>query len=66
LKNTVLCVFANKQDLEEASSVEDISEKLGLSKIKNREWQIFKTSAMEGNGITEGFDWIVETITNKK
>jgi hypothetical protein len=25
-------------------SVEEISEKLGLSKIKNREWQIFKTS----------------------
>ena len=37
LKDAVLTVFANKQDLEGALSHEEISEKLGLSKIKNRQ-----------------------------
>jgi ADP-ribosylation factor-like protein 1 len=63
LKNARLCVFANKQDVEGAISVEKISEELGLSKIKNREWTIFKTSAKEGYGIKEGFDWLYTSLT---
>ena len=37
LKETKLCVFANKQDMEGALSEADISAALGLSSLKNRQ-----------------------------
>lgn len=66
LKNAVLCILANKQDVEGALSEEKITEELGLSKIKNRQWGIFKTSAKEGYGINEGFDWVYNALTSQK
>ena len=30
---------------------------LGLSQIKNRPWQLFKISAMNGTGLSEAFEW---------
>ncbi len=66
LKNAILLVFANKQDLEGALSLEEVSSKLGLSKIKNRQWTIFKTSAKLGTGLKEGMDWLVTTLQKKK
>jgi len=35
----------------------EVSEGLGLTALKNRQWQIFKTSAVKGVGLTEGLDW---------
>ncbi|EPZ32515.1 putative ADP-ribosylation factor, arf [Rozella allomycis CSF55] len=57
LKDAVLLVFANKQDLNGAMSVAEVSEGLGLSLLRNRQWCIFKTSAIKGDGLTEGLDW---------
>lgn len=34
-----------------------VSEALGLSDIKNRQWSIQETSALKGSGLFEGFDW---------
>lgn len=65
LKDAILLVFANKQDMEGAQSVEQVSSKLGLSKIKNRQWTIFKTSAIKGTGIKEGLEWLVTAIGKK-
>ena len=36
LRNAVLLVFANKQDLPNAMSVSDIQERLGLHTLRNR------------------------------
>ncbi len=66
LQDAKLLVFANKQDLTGAMSVEEISKELSLSKIKNRQWTIFKTSAVQGTGLKEGMDWLVQTIQNSK
>jgi ADP-ribosylation factor-like protein 1 len=30
---------------------------LGLHDIKNRDWAIFKTSAVKGEGLFEGLEW---------
>ena len=57
LKDTSLLVFANKQDLENAMTPTEISEGLGLTALKARQWQIFKTSAIKGEGLSEGLDW---------
>eukprot|EP00736_Rhodelphis_marinus_P005280 Rmarinus@m.13250 len=58
LQDTILCVFANKQDMPQAASVAEVSEKLGLSLIRNRQWSIFPTSAVEGKGLYEGLEWL--------
>ncbi len=34
-----------------------VTEALNLHKIKNRQWAIFKTSAIKGEGLFEGLDW---------
>ena len=40
LKDAVLMVFANKQDLPNALATDAIAEKLGLSVLKQRQWAI--------------------------
>lgn len=66
LKDSILLIMANKQDAKTAMSVEEVSEKLNLSKIKNRTWTIFKTSALNGTGINEGLEWLSENIKSRK
>ena len=55
----MLCVYANKQDLEGAMSPSDVSQELGLAALKNRTWAIFKTSAVKGDGLEEAMEWLV-------
>merc|ERR1712032_47851 len=43
LKGVTLLVFANKQDLPGALTAPDITEGLGLTAIRNRQWAIFQT-----------------------
>lgn len=57
LKDAALLVFANKQDMERAMNAAEVSEALGLSTLKNRQWSIFTTSAVNGVGLNEGLDW---------
>ena len=42
LKSAILVVLANKQDIEGAMSVTEVHSALGLDKLKNRTFQIFK------------------------
>lgn len=65
LKNTILVVFANKQDLPNAMSAAEITESLGLHGIKNRQWTIFQTSAIKGQGLYEGLDFLVEALKKR-
>uniref|UniRef100_A0A6S9DTD2 Uncharacterized protein n=1 Tax=Heterosigma akashiwo TaxID=2829 RepID=A0A6S9DTD2_HETAK len=62
LRDAILLVFANKQDQRGALNAAQISESLGLSEIRNRQWSIQETSALKGNGLYEGFDWLVTCI----
>ena len=58
-----LLVLANKQDLELSSSDKQVSEALGLSNIKQRDWAIFRCSGVTGKGLNEAMDWVVERLT---
>ena len=49
LKDAVLVVLANKQDIEGAMSVTEVHGALGLDKLKNRTFQIFKVRYMIHN-----------------
>lgn len=65
LKTAILLVFANKQDMEQAMSPAEIAKELGLSAIKNRKWQIFKTSALKNIGLEEGMEWLAESLKDR-
>ena len=55
LKEAVLLVFANKQDIG-VLSVPEITERLGLNTLKGREWNIQGTCALTEDGIYVGLD----------
>ncbi|GFH22339.1 uncharacterized protein HaLaN_19791, partial [Haematococcus lacustris] len=56
LRDALILVYANKQDLPGALSDAEIAEGMGLHDIKSRDWAIFKTSAVRGEGLFEGLD----------
>ncbi|KAJ2016582.1 Arf GTPase arl1 [Coemansia sp. S680] len=65
LQEAALLVFANKQDMKGAMSSAEVSEALGLPRLKSRQWAIYKTSALKGEGLDEGLDWLVNAINAK-
>ena len=64
LKGVTLLVFANKMDLPHAMTAAEVSQGLGLTDIRNRQWAIFQSSAVQGQGITEGLDWLVTVLAS--
>ncbi|CAM9844418.1 unnamed protein product [Phaeothamnion confervicola] len=62
LKEAILLVFANKQDQKGALNAAQVSEAMGLSEIRSRQWSIQEASALKGKGLFEGFDWLVTCI----
>lgn len=66
LKDAVLLVFANKQDLPNAMKVQEISERLGLTNMRQRQWHIQAACATSGDGLYEGLDWLSQTLSKKK
>ncbi|KAK3254001.1 hypothetical protein CYMTET_36769 [Cymbomonas tetramitiformis] len=62
MRNSVLLVFANKQDLKGALSPPEVCEALGLMQMKSRKWHVQGTVATEGEGLYEGLDWLSTTL----
>ncbi|GJY82152.1 ADP-ribosylation factor 2 isoform X1 [Tanacetum coccineum] len=65
LRDTVLLVLANKQDLPNAMNAAEITDKLGLHSLRKRPWYIQSTCATSGEGLYEGLDWLSKNIANK-
>ncbi|CAD7956371.1 unnamed protein product [Amoebophrya sp. A120] len=63
LQGVPLLILANKQDLPQAMNAAEVSEGLGLTEIRSRQWAIFQTSALRGSGILEGLDWLCNVIS---
>ncbi|RNA35490.1 ADP-ribosylation factor 1 [Brachionus plicatilis] len=66
LRDAVLLIFANKQDLPNAMNAPEITDKLGLHSMRNRNWYIQATCATSGDGLYEGLDWLSNQLKNKK
>ncbi len=62
LSGVPLMIFANKQDLAGAKQSGEIASTLGLHNIKDRSWQIQPCSAIGGEGVRDGMEWICTTI----
>lgn len=57
----ILIILANKQDLAEAASIDELMQYFELEAIAEhdiRGLQLFATSAKTGQGIREAFDWL--------
>jgi len=65
LRNACVLIYANKQDQPGSMNVKEVSERLGLHKLK-RDWYIQGTSALSGEGLYEGLDWLGNALTKKK
>lgn len=63
LLGATLLVFANKQDLPGALTAEEIKEVLDLDSIKTHHWQILRCSAMTGENLLQGIDWLLQDIS---
>jgi len=66
LKDASVLVLANKQDLPGALDAAQVSEGLGLSGVKTRQWSIKASSALKGEGIWEGMDWLAATLKARR
>ncbi|KAH3764130.1 ADP-ribosylation factor 1 [Pelomyxa schiedti] len=62
LRDAILIVFANKQDLPNAMPVSELSNKLGLQSMKSHKWFIQSTCATSGDGLYEGLEWLSHTL----
>ena len=62
LKDAAFLIFANKQDLNGAISPIELTKILEIEKIKNRKWFVQGSSAVSGQGIKEGLDWLANTL----
>ena len=58
MKDAVLLVFANKNDLPNVMDTQEVSERLGLPKLKDRNWFVQSSCAISGEGLLEGLAWL--------
>jgi len=66
MRDAALLVFANKQDLPNAMTAAEVTEKLGLHNLRNRQWYIQSACATAGDGLHEGLDWLSRTLSCRK
>ncbi len=57
LRDVLVLVFLNKQDMDEAMKPSQIVEEIGLSKV-NQTWYAQPCCALKGEGLFEGLDWL--------
>lgn len=66
LQDAALLVFANKQDQPAALSASEVSRELNLVELKDRSWSIVASSATNGDGISEGLDWLIDVVREEQ
>ncbi|XP_032503802.1 ADP-ribosylation factor 4 isoform X1 [Phocoena sinus] len=76
LRDAVLLLFANKQDLPNAMAISEMTDKLGLQSLRNRtfcgkqehhkdQWYVQATCATQGTGLYEGLDWLSNELSKR-
>ena len=62
LKNALILIFANKQDLPGAKDVNKLIQDYEFDKIKDHIWNIQSCSALKGEGLITGIKWLSEQL----
>jgi ADP-ribosylation factor 1/2 len=66
LRDALLLVFVNKQDLPRAMSVSEVAERLELHRFRKNLWYAQGCCAQSGHGLYEGLDWLGKALSQKK
>lgn len=61
----ILGLYSWLQDLPNAMNAADITDKLGLHSLRQRNWYIQATCATSGEGLYEGLDWLSGQLSKK-
>ncbi|XP_067288415.1 ADP-ribosylation factor 4-like [Pseudorasbora parva] len=65
MRDAVLLVLANKQDLPKAMAVSELTDRLGLHALRGRQWFVQATCAVQGSGLYEGLDWLSDQLSKR-
>ncbi|KAI9705196.1 MAG: ADP-ribosylation factor-like protein 2 [Bogoriella megaspora] len=60
LMGASLLVFKNKSDVLGAMDAGEVREGLQLDEIKTHRWKIITCSAMTGDGLNDGLNWVLQ------
>ena len=66
LRDALLLILANKQDLPNAMCMDEIIERLGLQTLRRHQWHVQSTSAINGDGLYQGLDWLCNSFNKQK
>ncbi|XP_047967408.1 ADP-ribosylation factor-related protein 1-like [Salvia hispanica] len=66
LQGAPVLILANKQDLEEAVSTDELAQYLDINKLDGRDFKFQAVSAFDGSGIKEGVNWLVDAMQRSK
>ncbi|KAJ6160558.1 hypothetical protein N7470_003954 [Penicillium chermesinum] len=65
LMGASLLVFLNKTDVEQCMTEEEVRKRLDLDSIKTHKWTILPCSAMTGQNLNEGLEWVVQDAKDR-
>ncbi|RNF18620.1 ADP-ribosylation factor [Trypanosoma conorhini] len=63
LRQAVLLVLANKQDVPGAASPVELMEALGLAAVQDRTWTLMGCSAATGASLREAMAWVAQKVS---
>ncbi|KAK3326948.1 ADP-ribosylation factor family-domain-containing protein [Cercophora scortea] len=66
MRDSLLLVLANKQDVPGAMTPQEITEAMQLSKVKDKIWNVQPTVATKGDGLQQAFQWLSDNTKEKK
>ncbi|CAO3613224.1 unnamed protein product [Mucor hiemalis] len=62
MKDCLLLIFANKQDLPGSYTPAEVTDILGLAKLRERIWYVHPSCATTGDGLFEGLNWLSQNV----
>ncbi|PPQ68367.1 hypothetical protein CVT26_005930 [Gymnopilus dilepis] len=65
LAGASLLIFANKQDLQGSMTEAEIRDALDLTSITTHRWTIWPCSAVTGENLVSGLDWVVNDVAGR-
>mmetsp|Transcript_30648 Transcript_30648/g.34203 ORF Transcript_30648/g.34203 Transcript_30648/m.34203 type:complete len:177 (-) Transcript_30648:20-550(-) len=66
LKDCPFLIMANKQDTDNSMSADQVRDGLGISEAPIKNWHIEGTSAVTGEGVVAGLDWLSDVVNSKQ
>ncbi|TVY87567.1 ADP-ribosylation factor [Lachnellula willkommii] len=62
MKESLLLVFANKQDIPGAMKPQEVTDALKLTTLKDKIWFVVPSCATTGEGLLEGLAWLSNNV----